>query len=102
MSNDERPELISSNVEEEDDISNSNEENLKAPDGIQWFEIPLEVSDNVGRFRKQNVITESPSPTSYTKRNVDYGTMMSTFSLFIHNFIIQEIIKCTEAEAGIR
>ncbi|CAB4068257.1 unnamed protein product [Lepeophtheirus salmonis] len=87
IEHDERPELISTNVEE-DDIANSNEENLKAPDGTEWFEIPLEVSDTVERFRTKNVLTDSPGPTLYAKRNVDYGSMMSTFSVFIDNFII--------------
>ncbi|CAB4059266.1 unnamed protein product [Lepeophtheirus salmonis] len=62
----EMPQLISTNVEE-DNITNSNEENLKAPDGTQWFEIPLEVSHTVGRFRTHNVLTKSPSPTCQKK-----------------------------------
>nr|XP_040567958.1 uncharacterized protein LOC121117573 [Lepeophtheirus salmonis] len=98
---DKRAELISTTIKE-NYIANSYEANLKVPNGTQWFEIPLKVSDTVGPFRTQNVLTESPGRTSNVKRNVDYGTMMSTFSLFIDNSFIQVITKCTEAAASIK
>lgn len=76
------------------------DENLRAPDGTQWIDITETVNQNtMGRINAQNILTEIPGPSSHAKRNIVEGNMLSAFSLFIDDFIIKEIIKCTEAEA---
>ena len=42
--------------------------------------------------------TSYAGPTSYEKRKVVEGSIMSAFTLFIDDFMIREIISCTETE----
>ena len=44
-------------------------------------------------------LRSSPGPTSYAKRKVIEGSVMSAFTLFIDDFMIRKIASCTETEA---
>ena len=67
-------------------------------DGTVWS-IQTGDEQNVGRISQQNVLKDSPGPTSFAKRNITENNMMSAFNLFVDGFIIDHIIKCTETEA---
>lgn len=74
--------------------------NLKGPDGTIWEKVSVSDNNNAtGRFNAQNVLKDIPGPTSYAKRQVIKGNMMSAFSLFIDTSIIRDIKKCSETEA---
>ena len=76
------------------------DDSLRAPDGTQWIDISDKTNSNSrGRISSGNILAEAPGPSSYAKRNIIEGSMLSAFKLFIDDFIIKEIIKCTEAEA---
>ena len=75
--------------------------NYTAKDGTIWS-VQTTDDQNIGRMQQQNVFTETPGPTSYAKRNITEGEVLTAFSLFIDKFMIDHIIKCTETEARMK
>lgn len=71
---------------------------LTGKDGTRW-EVIEQDNSGAGRRGKQNILRESPGPTSLPKRQIVEGRVLSAFSLLIDDFIIKHIQKCTESEA---
>lgn len=65
-----------------------------------WKKHVFEESDFVskGRIPLEGIMHVKPGPTSHAIRNV--STIVSAFGLFIDDFILNQICKCTEAEAN--
>ena len=55
--------------------------------------------NEVGRYGRQNILRESPGPTSLPKRKIVEQSVLSAFNLLVDDFIIKHIIECTESEA---
>ena len=72
---------------------------FQAPDGTIWVEVTNHSQVVTGRMPSYNVLTSRLGPTSYAKRKVVEGSIMLAFILFIDDFVIREIISCTETEA---
>lgn len=66
--------------------------------GVRW-QVTSSQDQQVGRTAQHNVMKESPGPTSLPKRTIVEEDMMSSFCLFIDDFMIGHIKKCTETEA---
>ena len=64
-----------------------------------WVEVTNHNEVATGSMPSQNVLISSPGPTSYAKRKVVKRSIMSGFTLFIDDFMIREIVSCTEIEA---
>lgn len=76
---------------------------MKAPDGTVWQKTSNDSgSCQAGRLAIHNVLTETPGPTSFAKRQIVAGSVLSAFSLIIDDAIIHEIKRCTELEARTR
>ncbi|XP_064121657.1 uncharacterized protein LOC135226146 [Macrobrachium nipponense] len=95
---DEESEVISSNLEElpsqEEDLSSNT---IRAKCGTVW-KVISQADEDCGRFSQENIMRETPGPTSFAKRLVQKRSYMSTFSILIDDFIIEHIRKCTEAQ----
>ena len=77
---------------------NKNDNSFLSPDGTMWVEVTNHNEVATGRMPFQNVSRSSTGPTSYAKRKVIEESIMSAFILFIDDFMIREIVSCTEAE----
>lgn len=86
----------SENNETTTDVS-CNTEALIAPDGTEWK--IYESGTNPGRFPKQNILRQDSGPTNHAKRNVKDDSVLSAWLLYIDSTILNNIKKCTEAEA---
>ena len=64
-----------------------------------WVEVTNRNKVATGRMPSQNVLRSSPCPTSYAKRKVIEGSIVSAFTLFIDDFMICGIVSCNETEA---
>ena len=64
-----------------------------------WVEVTNHNEVATGSMPSQNVLRSSSGPTSYAKRKVVEKSIMSAFTLFIDDFMICEIVSCTETEA---
>ena len=71
---------------------------LIAPNGTEWLQITSGDS-LVGKCSQQNILREISGPTPCTKRNVFAGSPASAWRLFIDDFILKHIAKCTITEA---
>ena len=65
-------------------------------DGTQWEVISRA---EPGRTAEQNVMRETPGPTSYAKRRIIQKEAMTAFNLYVDKFIVDTIVKCTQIEA---
>ena len=83
-------EIISISSDESEDIET-------AADGTVWEE--MQACSRVGRAPRQNIFREVAGPTAYAKRNIMKGHVKSAFSLIIDRYIMEHIVKCSEAEA---
>ena len=70
-----------------------------SPNRTMWVEVTNYNEVATGSMPSQNVLRSSPGLTSYAKRKVVEGTIMSAFIIFIDDFMICEIVSCTETEA---
>ena len=52
-----------------------------------------------GRRADQNILREAPGPTGHAKRYIVRDSPLSAWELFIDNFVLNHIRKCTLAEA---
>ncbi|XP_064095663.1 uncharacterized protein LOC135207768 [Macrobrachium nipponense] len=95
---DEESEVITSNLEElpsqEEDLSSNT---IRAECGTVW-KVISQADEDCGRFSQQNILMETPGPTSFAKRLVQKRSYMSAFSILINDFIIEHIRKYTEAQ----
>ena len=64
-----------------------------------WVEVTNHNEVATGLMPSQNLFRSSPGPTLYAKRKVIEGSILSVFTLFIDDFMIREIVSCTETEA---
>ena len=69
---------------------------LSAKDGTKW-EVISHKPEN-GRINKQNLMKDLAGPTSYAKRRITHSEVMSAFTLFIDQFMIDNIVECTQVE----
>ena len=82
-----------------DSAVNKTDNSFLSPDGTMWVEVTNHNEVATGSMPSQNVLRSRPGPTSYAKRKVIEGSIMSAFTLFIDDFLIREIVSCTETEA---
>ncbi|XP_068233574.1 uncharacterized protein [Palaemon carinicauda] len=90
-----------SNKEDTLDVQTTVTTILTGKDGTRWESIDQNPA-NAGRITAQNIIRETPGPTSVAKRQVFPGQVLSSFRLLIDDFIIKHIQKCTETEARMK
>ncbi|XP_064089980.1 uncharacterized protein LOC135203985 [Macrobrachium nipponense] len=79
---------------QEEDLSSNT---IRAKCGTVW-KVISQADEDCGRFSQQNILRETPGPTSFAKRLVQKRSYMSAFSILIDDFIIEHIRKCTEAQ----
>ncbi|XP_068250695.1 uncharacterized protein [Palaemon carinicauda] len=88
---------VSQSVEElpsqEGDLSSNT---IRAKCGTVW-KVISQADGDCGRFSQQNILRETPGPTSFAKRLVQKRSYMSAFSILIDDFIIEYNRKCTKA-----
>ena len=82
-----------------DSAVNKTDNIFLSPNGTIWVEVTNHNEVATGRMPSQNVLRSSPGPTSYAKRKVIEGSIISAFTLFIDDFMIREIVSCTETDA---
>ena len=82
-----------------DSAVNKTDNIFLSPNGTIWVEVTNHNEVGTGRMPSQNVLRSSPGPTSYAKRKVIEGSIISVFTLFIDDFMIREIVSCTETDA---
>lgn len=67
-------------------------------DGTKW-EVISTADTETGRTAEQNVMRETPGPTSYAKRRIIQKEAITAFTLFVDKFIVDTIVECTQIEA---
>lgn len=91
---------------DESDVSNTDEEEYHqqkrrkidpVPPRLIWEK--MKENSKVGKVPMHNVFSSSSGPTGYAKKHIMKGGYKSAFSLIINHYIIEHIIKCSEAEA---
>ena len=82
-----------------DSAVNKTDNCFLSPDGTMWVEVTNHNEVATGSMPFQNVLRSNPNPTSYAKRKVVEGSIMSAFTIFIDDSMIREIVSCTEREA---
>ena len=70
-----------------DSAVNKTENSFLSPDETMWVEVTNHNEVATGRMPSQNVLRSSPGPTSYAKRKIIEGSIMSAFTLFIDDFM---------------
>ena len=90
---------VSGDAPDLDSAVNKTDNTFLSPDGTMWVEVTNHHKVATRHMPSQNVLRSSPGPTSYAKRKVIEGSIMSAFILFIDDFMIHKIVSCTETEA---
>ena len=80
-------------------VTNKTDVSFRAPDETIWVDVTYHSQDVTGRMPSHNVLTSRFDSTSYAKKKVVEGSLISAFTLFMDNFMICEIISFTETEA---
>jgi hypothetical protein len=68
-----------------------------ARDGTVWHSVISGMS--CGRLADQNVLKETPGPTSFARQRVHEESVASAFKLLVDNNMMQHIQTCTQREA---
>ncbi|XP_046981440.1 uncharacterized protein LOC124550761 [Schistocerca americana] len=79
------------------DTGQPTEEKETAKDGTVWKIVA--VGSNAGRLQSHNILPESSGPTSYAKRKIQSGKLLSAWRLIFGASMMRHIKHCTEAEA---
>ena len=113
---DERLEEVLSNLQSDDNSSDSEEEeyiasdhgsnpnnsdgNVIARDGNTiWKKCSVKKSTGFGRICKENIIKKTPGPTSYSTRRVVHDSPMSAFKILFDEVMLRHVQYCTTTEA---
>ncbi|XP_049811936.1 uncharacterized protein LOC126259307 [Schistocerca nitens] len=80
------------------DTGQPTEEKETAKDGTVWKIVS--VGSNAGRLQSHNILRERSGPTSYAKRKIQSGKLLSAWRLSFSASMMHHIKHCTEAEAS--
>jgi hypothetical protein len=72
-----------------------------ARDGTSWHLIE-DGSECSGRKQSQNVIPETPGPTSYARCRIKQDAVVTAFRLIVDDGMLRFIQKCTNAEGQLQ
>ncbi|XP_046980504.1 uncharacterized protein LOC124545599 [Schistocerca americana] len=79
------------------DTGQPNGEKETAKDGTVWKIVP--VGSNAGCLQSHSILREKSGPTSYAKRKIQSGKLLSAWRLIFSASMMRHIKHCTEAEA---